>query len=199
MRMDAVEHPAPVEPPKKALSKGMIIGIVAGAVVLVCAIVGIIIALNSGKEEKPIVTTSYPDEPETPEIDEEMAERNKQRAKDLEVVAEAVKTYQANYGSELPGPDVEDWEKMIARYVPKGVKDSVTGEEYSVGAVCKFGEECVTTQNLSYENNKYQIYALYNADCKGTTKDNVIVSSTRKRRVAIFAVIEGDQFICTTN
>ena len=200
-RMDISNGIAPVEPePKKGLSKGAIIGIIVGAVALVGIIAAIIIVNVTKKPETTPTMTSYVDP--GPEIDEEMEARNKLRAKDLLPVREAVNTYQAlpQVNGLLPGPTVEEWTWVINTYGPEGgVKDSSDGEVYTVGAVCKFGENCVDIQSLSWEENKHQIYALYNADCKGKTKDNVIVSSTRKRRVAIFAIIEGDEFICTTN
>ena len=188
----------PEKQPKK-LSKGVIIGIIVGVVAVIGIVVAVIMMNSSSKPtttNTATTTTTYPDEPG---IDPEVEARNKLRANDLAVVAEAVKKYQAESETELPGPNVEEWQMMINRYIPEGVKDGATGETYSVGAVCKFGESCVDTMNLTYEANKNQIFALYNADCKGKTKENVIVSSTRKRRVAIFAIVEGEQFICTTN
>ena len=200
-RMDATTMPVQPEPEKKGLSKGAIIGIVVGIVAVIGIIVAVIV-MNSGKAEPtPTVTTTVPDEPDEPEIDEEMEARNKLRANDLIPVREAVNTYQSELEAEgqLPGPNAEEWTEMIARYIPEGVVDGADGEPYTVGSVCKFGENCVDISSLSWEENKHQIFALYNADCKGKTKENVIVSSTRKRRVAIFAIIEGDEFICTTN
>lgn len=202
-RMDMAGMPVqPVEPEKKGLSKGVIIGIVIGVVALIGVIVGVIIVLNSGKSEPtPTVTATYPDEPEEPEVDEEMEARNALRANDLLPVKNAVNAYQATpeADGQLPGPEVVNWTAMLNRFVPSGVIDSADGGIYTVGAVCKFGESCVDISSLTWEVNKHQIFALYNADCKGKTKENVIVSSTRKRRVAIFAIIEGDEFICTTN
>ena len=200
-RMDISSGIAPTpEPEKKGLSKGAIIGIVVG-VVAVIGIIAAVIIMNITKKPEPTPTTTGYVEPE-PEVDEEMVERNKLRAKDLLPVREAINTYQAlpQVNGLLPGPTVDDWTWVINTYGPEGgLKDSVDGELYTVGAVCKFGEDCVDIQSLSWEENKHQVFALYNAECKGKTKDNVIVSSTRKRRVAIFAIIEGDEFICTTN
>lgn len=202
-RMDMANMPpAPVEPEKKGLSKGMIIGIVVGALAIIGIIIGVIIAISSNKNEPtPTVTTTYPEEPEEPEIDEEMEARNKLRQNDLAVLKTAVNAYQATpeANGQLPGPEVANWNGLIYRFIPEGIKDSADGSFYTMGAVCKFGETCVDISSLSWETNKHQIFALYNADCKGKTKENVIVSSTRLRRVAIFAVIEGDEFICTTN
>lgn len=192
----------PEEPEKKGLSKGAIIGIVVGALAVIGIIVGVIVMMNSGKTEPTQTqTTTFPDEPDEPEIDEEMQARNKLRANDLAPVKAAVNTYQSAKESDgqLPGPDVKEWTTMIKLYAPSPVVDGSDGTAYTMGAVCKFGETCVDVSSLSWEKNKHQIFALYNADCKGKTKENVIVSSTRKRRVAIFAIIEGDEFICTTN
>lgn len=200
-RMDMANMPAQPEPEKKGLSRGAIIGIIVGVVALIGVVVGIVIAVNSGKPEStPTPTPTVTPEPE-PEIDEEMEARNKLRASDLLAVKTAVNSYQAEKeaNGQLPGPDVDEWTGMIYRYNPTGVVDGADGTLYTVGAVCKFGETCVDISSLSWETNKHQIFALYNADCKGDTKENVIVSSTRKRRVAIFAIIEGDKFICTTN
>lgn len=199
-RMDRVENPvvAPVEP-KKKLSQGMLIGIIVGAVALVGIIIAVIIALTSSKPEtKPTSTATY--DP-VPEIDEEMEARNKLRASDLAVLSSAVKTYQSakEANGQLPGPDKEEWEQLLRIYVPQGIYDGADDEPYTIGAVCKFGDDCVDISSLTWENDAHKIFALYNADCKGKTKENVIVSSTRLRRVAIFAIIEGDQFICTTN
>lgn len=201
-RMDASLTPVQTEPEKKKMSKGMIIGIVVGALAVVGIAVAVIIMMSSGnaKPTTTVAPTTYPDGPE-PEIDEEMAKRNSLRADDLLAVKNAVNKYQAlpEADGQLPGPEVEEWEKMIARFIPGGVKDGADGTLYEVGAVCKFGQDCVDTTSLSWEKNKHQIFVLYNADCKGKTKENVIVSSTRLRRVAIFSIIEGDEFICTTN
>ena len=201
-RMDAMNHPAPVGPEKKK-SKGLIIGIVVGVLAVIGGVVGVIMMMNSGKDNKPTPTTVLPTEyPDEPEVDEEMEARNKKRANDLVPLGVAVQTYQAEPEAEgqLPGLKTAEWEAVIARYTTDGVlKDGATGEIYKMGAVCKFGESCVDISTLTWENNKHEIYALYNADCKGSTKENVIVSSTRLRRVAIFAIVEGDQFICATN
>ena len=198
-RMDAANMPAP-EPEKKGLSKGAIIGIVVGAVAVVGIIVAIVV-MNLSKPAATPTTTSYT-EPE-PEIDEEMEARNELRKNDLVVLGEAVKKYQAEPSADgqLPGYKNENWDVVIAQYVPGGViKDSADGEIYKMGKVCKFSEaNCMDIESLSWEDNKHEIYVMYNADCKGTTKENVIVSSTRKRHAAIFAIIEGDQFICATN
>ncbi len=199
-RMDRAENPvvAPVEP-KKKLSQGMLIGIIVGAVALVGIIIAVIVALTSSKPEtKPTNTATY--DP-VPEIDEEMEARNKLRASDLAVLSSAVKTYQSakEANGQLPGPDKEEWEQLLRIYVPQGIYDGADDEPYTIGAVCKFGDDCVDISSLTWENDAHKIFALYNADCKGNTKENVIVSSTRLRRVAIFAIIEGDQFICTTN
>ena len=199
-RMDAVNMPVQTEPEKKGPSKGLIIGIVAG-VVAVIGIVVAVIMMNSKKPEPTTTTTTYT-EPE-PEIDEEMEARNALRKNDLVVLGEAVKKYQAEKDADgqLPGYKNENWDAVIAQFVPGGViKDSADGENYTMGKVCKFSEaNCMDIESLSWEENKHQIYVMYNADCKGTTKENVIVSSTRKRHAAIFAIIEGDQFICATN
>ena len=198
-RADLAQMPA--EPEKKGLSKGAIIGIAVGAVALIGVGVAMVMMLTGGSQDDVVVTGQYPDGPDEPEEDEEISERNKQRADDLLVVKKAVNAYQASKeaGGQLPGPEVEEWEAMIKRFIPDGVKDGADGESYTVGAVCKFGETCVDISSLSWEENKHQIFALYNADCKGKTKENVIVSSTRLRRVAIFSIVEGDEFICTTN
>ena len=200
-RMDAASNPpAPVEPEKKKMSKGMLIGIIVGVVAVVGIVATFIILSTSGKPKAtPTVTTSYSPEPE---IDPEVEERNALRADDLKVLGEAVKKYQAVEESEgqLPGSDLSEWDNLIAYYTPDGVvKDGATGEPYVMGAVCKFGQDCVDISALTWEENAHQIYVLYNADCKGTTKENVIVSSTRLRRAAIFAIVEGEQFICATN
>jgi hypothetical protein len=200
-RMDAVEHPAPAEPEKPKLSKEAIIGIIAGAVVLVGAIVAGVIMMNSNKPAPTPTSTGYV-EPDTPEIDEEAEARNKLRVNDLVPLGQAVKTYQAlpESNGQLPGVDVDEWSAVILNYVAGSeIKDGATGETYKMGAVCKFGEECVKPADLSWEKNQHEIYVLYNADCKGKTKDNVIVSSTRARHVAIFAIVENNEFICTTN
>ena len=201
-RMDAVNHPAPVEPEKKKMSTGMIVGIVIGVIAVIGGIVGVIMMMNSGKSTPTPTVSPITDYPDEPEIDEEMEARNKLRAKDLVALGTAVQVYQAQPEAEgqLPGLETTEWDAVIALYTPDGVlKDGATGDVYKMGAVCKFGEDCVDVSKLSWEENKHEIYALYNADCKGTTKENVIVSSTRLRRVAIFAIIEGDQFICATN
>ena len=197
-RMDRAENPTPVEP-KKKLSQGMLIGIVVGAVALVGIIIAIIVAVASSKPETKPTPTATADPGSL--VDEEMEARNKLRASDLVVVSNAVKSYQSakEANGQLPGPDKEEWEQLLAVYVPQGVYDGADDEKYSIGAVCKFGEDCVDIASLTWENDAHKIFALYNADCKGKTKENVIVSSTRKRRVAIFSIIEGDQFICTTN
>jgi hypothetical protein len=201
-RMDQVTNPTPVvEPEKKGLSKGAIIGIIVGAVALIGIIVGIVIAVNSGKKEPaPTITNTATPEPE-PEIDEEMEARNKLRASDLVVVSDAIKTYQSSAAAngQLPGPYTDEWRDFLRIYIPQGVYDGADDLPYTIGAVCKFGEPCIDISSLTWENDGHKIFALYNADCKGKTKENVIVSSTRKRRVAIFAIIEGDQFICATN
>lgn len=202
-RMDMANMPAqPQEPEKKGLSKGMIIGIIIGVVAVIGIIVGIIIAVNSGKSEPtPTVTSSFPDEPDEPEIDEEMQARNKLRANDLLPIKAAVNTYQAlpESDGQLPGPDVVEWTKFMQYYIPEGVRDSADGEYYTVGEVCRFSETCIDITSLTWEQNKHKVYVYYNADCNGKTKENVIVSSTRKRRMAAFAIIEGDEFICVTN
>ncbi|MBR1802106.1 hypothetical protein IJ768_02680 [Candidatus Saccharibacteria bacterium] len=202
-RMDAVNHPAPAEPPKKKMSKGMIIGIVVGVVAMIGGIVGAILVMNSGKTEtKPTVTQTWDDDDDGDEIDEAALARNKLRANDLVPLGTAIQTYQAQPEAEgqLPGLDTEEWETVIKLFVPNGeIVDGATGDLYKMGAVCKFGEDCVDISTLSWEKNAHEIYVLYNADCKGSTKENVIVSSTRLRRAAIFAVVEGDQFICATN
>lgn len=191
--------PAPTEP-KKKLSTTMIVCIVVGALAVIGIIVGVIMMMNPG-ETKPTATVAPIDYPDEPEVDEEIAKRNKLRAHDLDVVKEAVNAYQATKeaNGQLPGPEVDEWTAMLKRFAPEGVIDGYDDSMYTVGAVCKFGEECVDISSLSWEENKHQIYVLYNADCKGKNKENVIVSSTRLRRVAIFAIIENDEFICTTN
>lgn len=187
------------EEPKKKLSTAAIIGIVVGAIALIGGGVFLFISLNKQEPAPVKPTISYPTGTE-PDIDEEMAKRNEQREKDLLPVRNAVNIFQASQSdNQLPAPTVAAWNWLILNYISGGVVDSVDGEKYTVGGVCKFGEPCVDISNITWENNKHQIFALYNADCKGKTKDNVIVSSTRTRRVAIFAVIEGDEFICTTN
>ena len=199
MRMDAANAPVQ-EPEKKGPSKGLIIGIAIAVVAVIGIIVGVVM-MNSGKTTTPTTTVTYT-EPE-PEIDEEMEARNALRKNDLVVLGEAVKRYQAEKDADgqLPGQENSSWNIMISQFVPGGVvKDSADGETYTMGKVCKFSEaNCMDISSLSWEENKHQIYVMYNADCKGTTKDNVIVSSTRKRHAAIFAIIEGDQFICATN
>ncbi|MBP5511959.1 hypothetical protein J6X90_01035 [Candidatus Saccharibacteria bacterium] len=203
-RMDMVNMPQPTEPEKKGPSRNAIIGIVVGESVLIGAVIGIIMMLSPEKTE-PRLPGGYSqedDDPENPDVDEELEARNELRADDLLAVKKAVNAYQAAPAADgqLPGPEVEEWEWMIKNYSQNGeVKDGADGSVYTVGAVCKFGESCVDISSLTWENDKHKIFALYNADCKGKTKENVIVSSTRKRRVAIFAIIENDQFICTTN
>jgi hypothetical protein len=203
-RMDMATMPQPTEPEKKGLSKNAIIGIVAGVIVLIGAVIGIVMMISPQKAEPTLPSNPEQgdDDPEGPDVNEELEARNKLRADDLLAVKQAVNAYQAAPAADgqLPGPEVEEWEWMIKNYSPNGVvKDGADDSIYTVGAVCKFGESCVDISSLTWENDKHKIFALYNADCKGKTKENVIVSSTRKRRVAIFAIIENDEFICTTN
>lgn len=192
----------PAEPVKKGPSKGLIIGIVIGVVVVVGIVVGLIM-MNSGKKTTTTTATVTTTTPDEPEIGEEMEARNELRKNDLVPLGEAVKKYQAEkeVDGQLPGYENSSWNIVIAQFVPGGViKDGADGETYKMGKVCKFSEaNCMDISSLSWEENKHEIYVMYNADCKGDTKENVIVSSTRKRHAAIFAVIEGDKFICTTN
>jgi hypothetical protein len=195
-RMDMANNNLPSEPEKKKPT-GLIIGIVIGVISIIGIIVGVIM-LNSKPETAPTPTqTADPG----PEIDEEMVARNKLRASDLLVVSNAVKKYQATpeADGQLPGPYVAEWNTLLRIFVPQGVLDGADDTPYTIGAVCKFGEPCVDISSLTWENDAHKIFILYNADCKGKTKDNVIVSSTRLRRVAIFSIIEGDEFICATN
>lgn len=198
MRMDSANMPAP-EPEKKGPSKGLIIGIVVGVLV----VIGIVVAIIMMNSKKPASTSPTASNNPVPEIDEEMEERNEKRKNDLVPLGEAVKKYQAADGADgqLPGYKNENWDTVIAQFVPGGqIVDGADGEVYKMGKVCKFSEaNCMDISSLSWEENKHEIYVMYNADCKGTTKNNVIVSSTRKRHAAIFAIVEGDQFICATN
>ena len=199
-RMDAASHPIQPEPEKKGLPKQAIIGIAVGAVALIAIIV--VVVINLMKPAELPKRTSYIDDPDS-EYDEEMEERNEKRKNDLVVLGEAVKKYQAQDGvdGQLPGYENSSWNLVISQYTPDGeVRDGADGELYKMGKVCKFSEtNCMDISSLSWEKNKHEIYVMYNADCKGNTKENVIVSSTRKRHAAIFAVVEGDQFICATN
>ena len=197
-RMDMANNNVPSGEPEKKKPTGLIVGIAIGVVSIIGIVVGIIMMNSKPQTASTPTQTSSPE----PEIDEEMIARNKLRASDLAVVSNAVKKYQAapEADGQLPGPNVDEWDDLLKIYIPQGVYDGADEETpYVMGAVCKFGEPCVDISSLTWENDAHKIFVLYNADCKGKTKDNVIVSSTRLRRVAIFSIVEGDEFICTTN
>lgn len=198
VRMDMAANPQPAQP-KKKLPRGAVIGIIAGVAVIFITILTIIV-INIMKPA-PVPEPEPINVPDTPEVDIEIIERNSLRANDLDIVSDAVKSYQAakDANGQLPGPDAKEWEKLLKVYIPQGVYDGADETKYAIGGVCIFGESCVDISSLSWENDAHKIFALYNADCNGKTRDNVVVSSTRKRRVAIFAVIENNEFICVTN
>lgn len=198
-KMDVI-HGTNAQPEKKGLSKGVIIGIIVGVLVVIGAVATVLILnMNQPKPKPSNPTPVSPVEPED-ELDEEAKKRNILRANDMLFLANATNSFQANNRGELPGEDPKAWEWVIARYIEGGkLLDGATGEPYRVSKVCKFSEPCVDIENLTWETNHNEIYILINADCKGNTKADVTVSSTAKRRAAIFTIVEGDTFICATN
>ena len=168
-------------------------------IVLLFLLVGgaAVFLLLSKKDESVKTTTS----PKMPEVDAEMEARNEQRKNDLDELGAAVRKYQEDAGGMLPGREKDTWNKLIAKYVKDGViKDSADGAEYKFGKTCGLVEsDCIDISSLSWEENKHQFYVMYYADCSGDTKDNVVVSTAKKRHVAIFAPIEDGKFICATN
>ena len=195
-RMDAASSSTAPENKKK--KNGIILGVILGVLVVVGGAILFFLMNSSEPEVKPVATYTREDEPE---VDEEMEERNQLRKSDLRVLGKAVKKYQASIDGQLPGNNKASWNNLVAKFVDGGViKDGADGENYSFGKACGFSEkDCIDFDALSWDENKHQYFVIYNADCKGETKKDVIVASTRKRHLAIFAVIEGDKTICTTN
>ena len=187
---------------KKKLSKRAIVGIVGALVLLFTGVV--IFIMMSAKKPSPKLKPNTSVDQETPQatdLDPEIEARNKYRETDLVVLAEAVKKYQSEKGvnGQLPGANVKEWKELIKKYIPDGIHDGADETLYEMNEVCKFGENCSDFTKLNWTDNKHQIFVVYNAECKGNTKDDVVVSTTRQRRVAIFMVVEGDRFVCTAN
>lgn len=191
------------QPQKKKTSKGAIIGAIIG--VLVLAGVGVFMMMNSGTKttSNPTpVTPSTPDVPSTPtsQLSEEIIERNEQRKNDFVELGNALLAYQNDHNGELPGSEVTQWNWMVKNYLPSGITDAATGESYQIYGVCRFGDTCVDIDSLDWDKNQHQIYILINATCNGKTKSNTIVSSTKKRQVAIFSILEGSEnILCVSN
>ena len=199
-KMDALSDSAAKS--KKKLSKGVIVGIVGVLVLLFTGVVIFIMMSAKKPSPKPKPNTSVDQEtPQATDLDPEIEARNKYRETDLVVLAEAVKKYQSEKGvnGQLPGANVKEWKELIKKYIPDGIHDGADETLYEMNEVCKFGENCSDFTKLNWTDNKHQIFAVYNAECKGNTKDDVVVSTTRQRRVAIFMVVEGDRFVCTAN
>lgn len=199
-RMDMANNPNPAPAPKKKLPMGALIGIIVGAVALIGGVVTFFI-INSNSKPQPTTspTTVVPDEPEEDELPEEVVQRNTLRANDLTLLLTALNNYQSNNRGSLPG----DWAGMIRTYIPQGLKDSATGEDYVFKDICNFSEseKCkVDIDALTWEENKHEIYVFLNAACKGSTKEDMIVSNTGKRKVAMFTILEGSKnFLCVMN
>jgi hypothetical protein len=194
-RMDQLTGTTPDEP-----KKSPVVLIVAILVFIAAAVATVLIYLNM-QPAKPTPTETPT--PTTPPVDEEMLERNEKRKNDLDALSEAVIKYQKSTKDEtLPGINKGEWENLIKKYIPGGLKDSADEDGvYKIKEVCKFGDtSCTDYTKLTWEENKYQIYVVYNAECKSNEKENLVVSSTRKRRVMMYTILEGDEtFVCTTN
>ena len=190
---------------KKSSKKGLI-GVLVGLIVVAGAAFGIMMMMNSGSKTATQPTTNpstpTPQQPDTPttQLSDEVIERNEKRKDDLLTLKEAVAKYQEDHDGELPGSESIQWNTMIRNYITGGVKDGATEEAYRVAGVCRFGENCVNVDSMDWEKNAHQIYVLLNATCNGEKRSNVIVSSTKKRQVAIFTILEGSEtFLCVTN
>ena len=199
-KMDALSDSAAKS--KKKLSMGAIVGIVGVLVLLFTGVVIFIMMSAKKPSPKPKPNTSVDQEtPQATDLDPEIEARNKYRETDLVVLVEAVKKYQSEKGvnGQLPWANVKEWKELIKKYIPDGIHDGADETLYEMNEVCKFGENCSDFTKLNWTDNKHQIFAVYNAECKGNTKDDVVVSTTRQRRVAIFMVVEGDRFVCIAN
>lgn len=189
------------EPPKKKFSTPLLIGIIVGVVAIIGVVVAVIM-MNSNSNTQPTVTattTEWPDDLGV-ELSEEIIARNEIRVNDLAPLKNALEQYQLNNGDAVPS-ELEQWEWMIRTYIPNGLKDMATGENYTVAEICKFGEVCgANIDNMTWEMNQHKVYVMLNSACKGETKDDLLVSYTGKRKAAMFAILEGSQsFLCVSN
>lgn len=198
-RMDALHNPDIKNQKKKAPSK-MVLGFLVGGSLMIGGVAVLVMTLAPKQTQKPGSSVQSLPTKET-EADSEVEARNKYRQTDLLGLAEAVRKYQnePNMDGQLPGITLEEWRVLIKRYIPAGVRDGADDTPYAVGGVCNFGGDCFDIKKLNWTENQHQIFVVYNAECKGDTRDDVIVSSTRKRRLSMFAVVEGDKFICASN
>ena len=169
-RMDAVNHPAPAEPPKKKMSKGMIIGIVVGVVAMIGGIVGAILVMNSGKTEtKPTVTQTWDDDDDGDEIDEAALARNKLRANDLVPLG----TNQVKFSATLKNTGTQDFEGRLSGliYIKKeGEWQYLTKTGHTAELTFSAGKSTILNFNLQNASSlvagEYMFVAVYGKDAK---------------------------------
>ena len=170
---------------------GLIIGIV--VLLIVVGVVGAVIAINAGNQK-------VEDEEVATQEDPKIAERDKQREKDLKKIMAAVTDYQSNNVGKTPfNKDGSIDKKFIERYIDTGCSTSdglkYTGceKEFLDPRGKDYGFESpiyVDTEKIERSYSDELIHPFVNAKCG--EKAGEIEMGSGERDVAIMIMLEGD-------
>ena len=209
----AMTQPAPA--PKKS-NVGVIIGIIAGVLVVVGAIVAIILLANGSKDSGGKGSGSV--------LSEQAQARNKQRETDLERILGAANDYVSNNKGKTPFGTEYDASKMgafVNRYIDDGIDKKgadegkafvCAGNSYSYSKTCPgftdvkgkvFGwtvnvaEGNKKNEKISYSSNDgmdYVIHVYVKATCGAN--EGTYTSASDEKTFAMFYIVEGGKTLC---
>lgn len=91
------------------------------------------------------------------------AEKNTRRKEDLQTLLAKIEAYRGRNGGSLP-EGAAGWQKFADEYLPD-FRDP-DGTDYKLVQTCNYNTEyCVMPDALGWDQNKYQIYVAWHAQC----------------------------------